>query len=287
MSVTKSLVLVRTRMYLFGNKFLYLYLIMFLGLSLSGQEGLLEPYGENELIETTRKINQLIADGEWVECEDLLVNMTDHYKIKGVWDSVYHYNMLLSDISDKSGNVNLEMRGYLERVSQDRIFKRDTSESYFNKVNFIYENIDTAKMSPEILNQAYSSHSSYLFKKSDVDSALVYSKLALDMADKSGKPILKITARLEYGLKLQYLKRYEEKLNVLLEAEKVADESMPDPVFKFRIYKDIGNLLIKIDDLEKADFYIDKAIATADAAGYSLFRADAEILKGQVLSKRG
>lgn len=251
------------------------------------QEGLTEMYSEKELVDAKAEIQQLKFDKNWTACEELMVNMTDHYKMAGVWDSVYYYNEQLSSIANKSGNSDLEMRGYLERVSQDRVFKRDTSQVYKDDVMFIYENIDTSKLTPKMLNQAYGSHSSYLFKQSLVDSSILYSSKALAMADKSQQPIIMITSRLQHGLKLQYVKRYEEKLNLLLEAEKIADKSMPDPVFNFRIYKDIGSLLLRIDDLDKADYYIDKAIQTADDAGYSLFRADAESLKGDMLAKKG
>ena len=252
-----------------------------------GQSDLIDQFSDEELADASKKVNQLISEKQWETCEKLLVNITDQYKIKGAWDSVYHYNTLLSEVAHKSGNWDLEMRGYLDRVSQDRMFKKDTSEKYIEKVRYIFENLDTSKLSFKMLNQGYESHASYLFRKDFVDSSLVYSKRSLLMADKSNVPIVRITARLQHGIRLQYVKRYEEKLNILLEAEKIADEYVPDPIFKFRIYKDIGSLLLKISDLDKANYYLDKAISTADEANYSLFRADAEILKGKLLAERG
>lgn len=261
-------------------------MIVLYGGKASSQSELIDQFSDSELAAATKKVNQLISEKQWEKCEDLLLNMTDQYKIKGVWDSVYHYNTLLSEVAHETGNWDLEMRGYLDRVAQDRMFKKDTSAEYKENVIFIFENLDTTKLSFKILTLGYESHASYLFKNAFVDSSIVFSQRSLLMADKSNVPIVRITSRLQHGIRLQYVKKYEEKLNILLEAEKIADEHVPDPVFKFRIYKDIGSLLLKIRDLDKANYYLDKAISTADAANYSLFRADAEILKGKLLAER-
>ncbi|MFT4536066.1 MAG: two-component sensor histidine kinase [Saprospiraceae bacterium] len=263
------------------------YIVIFFVSQLSiAQSAEYVPITEKEVIQLKAQIKIYQADKKWAECESLVLKIIEHYKGENTFDSVYYYNEFLSLVGKNSGNANIEMQGYLDRISQDRMFKSGSRETYRSNVEFVANNLHASKLRPKVLSQAYESHSSYLFDQNLIDSGLIMGKLSVVEADKSDVPIVKISARLRYGHKLQFLNLHEEKLNLLLEAEKIADNFVPDPVFQFRIYKDIGSILFNINDLDKAEYYIDKAMNTADAAGYSLFRADIEVLKARLLAKR-
>ncbi len=224
---------------------------------------------------------------DWVACEPLILKVLDYHRSKMEFDSVYYYNGILSDVANKSGNLDLELRGYFERIAQDRMFKNYDSKEFHRKAKYIYDNIDTTRLSIEMVCQSYSSHSDYLWGEALSDSAIVFGRLAVNIADRTNEPSLRIVHRLELGIKLHFVNQYENQLNLLLDAEKIAETSIPDPVYTFRIYKDIGALLLQIDDLEKAEYYVNKAMVVADDAGYSLFKADADVLKGSIFRRRG
>jgi two-component sensor histidine kinase len=242
---------------------------------------------DTDVIKVRNQIKDFQNEEDWVACEPLILKVLDYHRSKMSFDSVYYYNKILSEIASKSGNLDLELRGYFERIAQDRMFKNYDPKEFHRKARYIYDNIDTTRLSIEMICQSYASHSDYLWGEALVDSAIVFGKLAVNMADRSNEPSLRIIHRLELGIKLKFFELYENQLNLLLDAEKIAETSIPDPVYTFRIYKDIGALLLEIEDLEKAEYYINKAIVVADNAGYSLFKADADILKGSIYKRKG
>lgn len=215
-----------------------------------------------------------------------LKGLIEKYQQSMAWDSFELYSQHRIDLGEQSSDLEYELEARMDLANIYSIIYNDI-KTELEISRHVLSKLDEYRLSPIHISSIYTRMSWALDKSSKTDSSIYYGKLAVEWADKSNDPAYMMLERLGLAEKLFKSKNLLEALEILLETEKMSNNDYLDAIHKIRLYKNLGQLLMVINDFEKSDHYIDKSIELSKKSNYELFVADNEYLKALSLAKQG
>ena len=200
----------------------------------------------------------------------------DYYQKKGQWDSLIIYSKKLSELGKKSGNLAQEIQGRLDVLNIKKFFGGDRSMDFKENIA-IYDLIDTTRLDDDFISGLLQGKAFAYMDQNLLDSATHIANESIRFADKSKDLTQKALSRLVSARILQFNNQYGLAIQNLIEAESIINNEYIDEIIQIRVYRDIGNLCVGIEDFDKAEKYLLKAKSIATAKDYKTFEADSKL----------
>lgn len=212
---------------------------------------------------------------DWETAAKHLKVIKEEY-FKGMnWDSLLYYNNELALVGEKSQNLELEIRGKSEALDIESYFSRTADLT--KKRRAIFALIDTNRLNSAMLSALYQGQISFYQDLGKLDSALIRGKQSIYFADKSRAPEQMVMGRLSFANILTTMNRSGEAIQQLVECEEIVQNEYTEAVTQIRLYLETGKLLTKIEDFEKALYYLEKAKTITEANNFKTFTTDANM----------
>lgn len=217
-------------------------------------------YAQDTPVEDSLKLSLTAALATPDETDEVgpLKALTLHYGSTYKMDSLRKYNQLLAEEALAARSYDIHAGAVLDGWGSRFTLGKDVDD-YSSIVNYLDSLRYAVPLSYDIKAQIHLMMASYSLQGSDCKAALLHGDTVLMYTDSSGVMTTKCSRRVQVSEMNSSCERYNEAIDILLEAEVLSPFTHNPAFFDYKVAFGLGKLFQRIGDNDKAQYYLDNA----------------------------